>query len=249
MWLAQGLALSAAVVPSALAEAKAVRLHRAGTYYEPAVSEPTYPETSGPIVGVYALASAYTIRDRFQGFEHPAARGWIRRPELRRGFRAWLQHDAGELRLASGPAPGGHARHRQPNRSHLRRGSGPSPAGYVESSAASPGVPTYRGSGFVEALPLGGDSLLTLPAGALFTDAQRRSFDGAGYSQGMAFESGTGRVFVSGEAAMFSAQIAVGGMQVLQARPQSTVPAEHPALVRRPALKTSIPGVNFALPV
>jgi len=31
----------------------------------------------------------------------------------------------------------------------------------------------------------------------------------------MAFESGTGRVFVSGEAAMFSAQIAVGGMQVL----------------------------------
>jgi len=76
-------------------------------------------------------------------------------------------------------------------------------------------VPTYRGSGFVEALPLGGDSLLTLPAGALFTDAQRRPFDDAGYSQGMAFESGTGRVFVSGEAAMFSAQIAVGGMQVL----------------------------------
>ena len=157
MWLAQGLALSAALVLSALAEARAQPVSmEPDPYYEPAVSEPTYPETSGPIVGVYALASAYTIRDRFQGFEHPAARGWIRRPELRRGFRAWLQHDAGELRMASGPAPGGHARHRQPKRSHLRRGSGPSPAGYVESSAASPGVPTYTG-GFVGALPLGGD--------------------------------------------------------------------------------------------
>jgi hypothetical protein len=76
-------------------------------------------------------------------------------------------------------------------------------------------VTTFRGSGLIEGTPPpGGVSLLTLPAGATFTDGARHRFDGAGYSQGMVLETGTGRVYASGEAAMFSAQYQVG-MQML----------------------------------
>lgn len=68
-------------------------------------------------------------------------------------------------------------------------------------------VTTFRGSGFLPgASTPDGASLLTLPQGAVYTDAQRQRFDATGYSQGMAFESGSGRVYASGEAGMFSAQ-------------------------------------------
>ena len=76
-------------------------------------------------------------------------------------------------------------------------------------------VKTFRGSGLIEGTPQpGGVSLLTLPQGSFYTDGDRRRFDGAGYSQGLAFASGTGRVYASGEAAMFTAQSAVGMQQL-----------------------------------
>ena len=76
-------------------------------------------------------------------------------------------------------------------------------------------VTTFTGSGLIEGVPPpGGVSLLTLPEGATWTDAEGHLFPGGGYSQGMAFDFGTGRVYASGEAAMFTAQIG-GGMQTL----------------------------------
>ena len=79
---------------------------------------------------------------------------------------------------------------------------------------------TFLGSGFAGTAPPGGVSLLTLPEGAVFTVGGQSS-PAAGYSQGMVFETGTGRVYASGEAAMFSANLGppVAGMQ--------TVPPDH----------------------
>src|SRR5678816_1605369 len=36
--------------------------------YAPSLDDPTYPETSGPVVAVYGASTAYTIADRFLGF-------------------------------------------------------------------------------------------------------------------------------------------------------------------------------------
>ena len=77
-------------------------------------------------------------------------------------------------------------------------------------------VTTFKGSGFIAGSPPpGGVSLLTLPQGAVFSDDAHHGFDAAGYSQGMALEVGTGRVYASGEAAMFSAQFFGAGTQPL----------------------------------
>ena len=68
-------------------------------------------------------------------------------------------------------------------------------------------VTTFFGSGFVDGpVSQPNASLLRLPAGASTTGPGGVA-DAEGYSQGVAFALGTGRVYASGEAAMFSAQV------------------------------------------
>ena len=54
-------------------------------------------------------------------------------------------------------------------------------------------------------------SILTFPAGATYTDANNGDQSAEGWSQGLVMPFGMGRVYVSGEAAMFTAQRIVPG--------------------------------------
>jgi len=73
-------------------------------------------------------------------------------------------------------------------------------------------VETFYGSGL--RIPEGyGSSLLTLPENAIYIDAFSASHSAEGYTQGLAFQWGLGRVYCSGEAAMFTAQVSRTGAE------------------------------------
>jgi hypothetical protein len=69
-----------------------------------------------------------------------------------------------------------------------------------------PAVVTLYGSGFAPLPGFVGESLLSLPVRGRWWDSDWTPHVTEGFSQGMAFDYGTGRVYASGEAGMFTQQ-------------------------------------------
>lgn len=80
-------------------------------------------------------------------------------------------------------------------------------------------VTTFKGSSIVGAPgAVGAESVLTLATGAGGYDAAVQPYDASGHSQGLMLQVGSGRAYLSAEAAMFSAQVNgtnLTGMQTL----------------------------------